>query len=301
LAAWASARKNGGAFVWRLEDLDTARVVPGLGQAALDDLAWLGLNWDEGPDCGGPYAPYVQSERLARYDEALHALHAAGRLFPCTLSRKDLESLSTAPHGRESAPYPAHLRPISVAPGWFEALMHAPAPEASIRFRVEPGEWAFEDRVFGRLAESVADAVGDFVLRRRDGYYAYQLAVVVDDLHMGITEVVRGADLLWSTPRQIQLIEALGSSPPAYTHIPLVLNADRQKLSKRDEGLTLAALRNAGVSPEQVVGYLAYSLGLLPSPSAMPAPDVVPLFDEQKVGREDWILPADVVQRIAAA
>jgi len=151
----------------------------------------------------------------------------------------------------------------------------------------------FVDRVFGIVRETVADAVGDIVLRRRGGYYAYQLAVVVDDLLMGITEVVRGADLLWSTPRQIQLIEALGGTPPAYAHVPLMLNADGQKLSKRNAGLTLASLRDAGARPEQVVGYLAYSLGLLPAPRPATAVELIPLFDWGMIRPEDWVLPAE--------
>jgi glutamyl-tRNA synthetase len=291
LAAWLSARHQDGEFVWRLEDLDTARAAPELAQAAIEDLRWLGIDWDEGPDVGGPFTPYTQSERTIWYIDALRTLHAAGRLFPCALSRKDLETLATAPHGRESTPYTAQLRPTSAPEGWFEALLAAPAPEASIRFRVADGDVVFEDRVFGTVRENVAEAVGDVVLRRRDGYFAYQLAVVVDDLAMGITEVVRGADLLWSTPRQIQLIEALGGTPPAYAHIPLVLNADGQKLSKRDAGLTLAALRDAGASPEQVVGYLGYSLGLLPAPEPIPAKDLIPVFDWGLIRREDWVLP----------
>ena len=298
LAAWLSVRRQEGEFVWRLEDLDTARADPTLARAAIDDLRWLGIDWDEGPDVGGPFSPYTQSDRTAVYIDALRTLHAAGRLFPCTLSRKDLETLATAPHGRESAPYPAHLRPASVPEDWFEALLTAPAPEASIRFRVTEGEVALEDRVFGTVRENVSEAVGDVVLRRRDGYFAYQLAVVVDDLAMGITEVVRGADLLWSTPRQIQLIEALGGTPPAYAHVPLVLNADGQKLSKRDGGLTLAALRDAGASPEQVVGYLGYSLGLLPEPEPIQAKDLIPVFDWGMIRQEDWVLPSATVQGI---
>ncbi|MEZ4701943.1 MAG: tRNA glutamyl-Q(34) synthetase GluQRS [Rhodothermales bacterium] len=299
LAAWLSVRRQQGVFVWRLEDLDAARTVPGLAEAAVEDLQWLGIDWDEGPGAGGAFGPYVQSTRTDRYDAALRRLHQAGRLFPCARSRKDLEALSSAPHGAETAPYPAALRPADVPPGWFEALMAAPAPEASIRFRVEDGEVELEDRVYGTLRERVSEAVGDFVLRRRDGYYAYQLAVVVDDLQMGITEVVRGADLLWSTPRQIQLIEALGGVRPAYGHVPLVLNAEGQKLSKRDAGLALGALHDAGIRPEQVVGYLAHSLGLLPAPRPIAPPELIPLFDWGRIGREDWVLPADPAKAIA--
>lgn len=294
LAAWLSARSRGGAFVWRLEDLDSPRVVPGMAEAQMEDLAWLGLDWDEGPDVGGPFAPYVQSQRSAPYEEALRRLAAAGRLFPCRLSRKDLQAMASAPHGAEEAPYPASLRPRELAPGWFEALCAEGRPDAAIRFRVDDRPVSFVDRVQGPITERVDLAVGDFVLRRRDGLWAYQLAVVVDDLAMEIDDVVRGADLLASTARQIQLIEALGGAPPAYAHVPLMVNARREKLSKRDQGLTLRSLREAGVAPEAVAGYLAFSLGLLDRPEPCRPADLVLRFAWERIGRADWVLPEDL-------
>jgi glutamyl-tRNA synthetase len=279
LAAWLSVRSQGGAFVWRLEDLDGPRVVPGMAEAAMEDLAWLGLDWDEGP--------YVQSERSSFYEEALARLAEAGRLFPCRRSRKDLQAIASAPHGPEgSAPYPAAFRPERLDPNWFHHCS-----DAAIRFLVHdrPVEWT--DRVYGRQTERVDRTVGDFVLKRKDGLYAYQLAVVVDDLLMGIDEVVRGADLLDSTARQIQLIEALGGTPPAYAHVPLVVNAQGEKLSKRDEGLTLRSMREAGARPEALAGYLGWSLGILDRAEPCPAAELVPLFGWEKVGRETWVLP----------
>jgi len=289
LAAWLSARSRGGAFVWRLEDLDLPRVVPGMAAAQLADLAWLGLDWDEGPDAGGPFAPYAQSARSAFYDQALRRLAAAGRLFPCRLSRKDLQALASAPHGAEEAPYPRSLRPRELQPGWLETEK----PDAAIRFLVHDRPVAFVDRVQGPIVERVDLAVGDFVLRRRDGLWAYQLAVVVDDLAMEIDDVVRGSDLLASTARQIQLIEALGGAPPAYAHVPLMVNARGEKLSKRDQGLTLRSLREAGVKPEAVVGYLAHSLGLLDRPEPCRPADLLSVFAWEKIGRADWVLPEE--------
>ena len=277
LAAWLSVRSQGGSFVWRLEDIDGPRVVPGMAEAAMEDLGWLGLDWDEGP--------YIQSERSAFYEEALAKLAAAGRLFPCRRSRKDLQAIASAPHGPEGgAPYPASFRPERLEPGWFEQCS-----DAAIRFRVHdrPVEWI--DRVHGRQVERVDRTVGDFVLKRRDGLYAYQLAVVVDDLLMGINEIVRGADLLDSTARQIQLIEALGGTPPVYAHVPLVVNEHGEKLSKRDAGLTLRSLREAGVRPEELAGYLGWSLGLLEGPEPCPAAELVPWFSWEKVRREAWV------------
>src|SRR5690606_8086454 len=156
--------------------------------------------------------------------------------------------------------YPARWRPKHLPPDWFDARAATPNPDDALRFRVDDAPVTFEDRVQGTITEDVAAEVGDFVLQRRDGVYAYQFAVVVDDLAMGITEVVRGADLLDSTARQVQLIEALGGAPPAYAHLPLVVNPEGEKFSKRNEALTLSALRAAGVAPEAVVGWLAWAL-----------------------------------------
>lgn len=283
LAAWLSVRSQGGTFVWRLEDLDGPRVVPGMAEAAMEDLVWLGLDWDEGP--------YVQSERSAVYEEALARLAAAGRLFPCRRSRKDLQAIASAPHGPEgTAPYPASFRPERLEPNWFEQCS-----DAAIRFQVHdrPVEWI--DLVCGPQVERVDQTVGDFVLKRRDGLYAYQLAVVVDDLLMGINEVVRGADLLDSTARQIQLIEALGGTPPVYAHAPLVVNAQGEKLSKRDAGLTLRSLRESGMRPEELAGWLGWSLGLLDRAEPCPAGELVPLFSWEKVRRETWVMPPDLI------
>ena len=286
LAAWLSVRRRGGTFVWRIEDLDGPRVVPGMAEAQMEDLAWLGLDWDEGP--------YLQSERRAFYEEALLQLAEAGRLFPCRLSRKDLQAMASAPHGGEEAPYPPSLRPRELTPDWFERLRGMERPDAAIRFLVDDQPVSFTDQVFGPITERVDLAVGDFVLKRRDGLYAYQLAVVVDDLLMGIDDVVRGSDLLASTARQIQLIEALGGSAPSYAHVPLMVNAQGEKLSKRDQGLTLRSLRERETSPEAVTGYLAHSLGLLDRPEPCRPAGLIPVFAWEKIGRADWRLPEDL-------
>ncbi|MEM1041450.1 MAG: tRNA glutamyl-Q(34) synthetase GluQRS [Bacteroidota bacterium] len=296
LAAWLSARSQGGQFVWRIEDLDPPRAVAGTAEAALDDLRWLGLDWDEGPDIDGPHAPYVQSERYALYEAALRQLAEAGRLFPCRRSRKDLRAIASAPHGASgSPPYPASLRPTGLAPGWFN---RADGSDAALRFLIAEGAVTFEDYVQGTVSETVSETTGDFVLKRRDGLYAYQLAVVVDDLAMGITEVVRGADLLGSTARQVQLIEALGGARPAYAHLPLVLNAEGEKLSKRDEALALRSLRDRGVAPEALVGVLAQSLGLAASSAPVSARTLVPRFEWSHVRPEPWRLPGTLTKEL---
>jgi len=301
LAAWLAARSRGGTFVWRLEDLDPPRVVPGAAEAGMEDLAWLGLDWDEGPDVGGPHSPYRQSERSELYEAALLRLHEAGRLFPCHRSRKELQTLATAPHGRDATPpYPAALRPQRLHPTWFDRLRRGDGPGAAIRFRVDERPVLFRDRLRGVITERVDETVGDFVLRRRDGLWAYQLAVVVDDLAMGIDDVVRGADLLDSTARQIQLLEALGGRPPAWAHVPLVENARGEKLSKRDASVTLRSLRSERVRPQSLVGYLAWSLGLLERPEACRPADLVAGFSWRKVHREDFRLPQDLGERLRA-
>jgi glutamyl-tRNA synthetase len=295
LVAWLSARAAGGTFVMRVEDLDGPRTVPGMAEAILDDLRWLGLDWDEGPDVDGPHAPYTQSERFGIYEVALAQLNAQGRLFPCSYSRRDLRTLATAPHGNEGQPpYPARLRPKNLEADWFDVFSQDTNPDAALRFIVVDEAVTFEDRLYGTVTEHVEQTVGDFVLKRRDGVYAYQLAVVVDDLLMGVTEVVRGEDLLDSTARQIQLIEALGGPVPAYAHVPLVVNANGDKLSKRNEGLTLQSLREAGVTAPAFIGLLGHSLGLLSAPTPCSPEDLIASFSWDRLPRTPWQLPDDL-------
>jgi glutamyl-tRNA synthetase len=294
LVAWLSVRSRGGTLVYRLEDLDRARVVPGLDVAAAEDLRWLGIDWDEGPDCGGPFAPYEQSKRGALYEVALDRLLAAERIFPCARSRRDLEGIASAPHGGTTSPYPPELRPRQTVGRWLERIRADAGHDAAVRFAVAGGEIVFSDRVLGERREDVSRSVGDFVVRRRDGVFAYQLAVVVDDLAMQIDEVVRGADLVDSTARQIQLIDALGGKRPVYAHVPLVVSSRGSKLSKRDDATTLRSLREAGVSPEQVTGYLACSLGLLATPVPTPAAALVARFSWDALRASELVLPEDV-------
>ena len=296
LGAWASARSQGGRFVWRVEDLDAPRAVAGSAERQMHDARWLGLDWDEGPDIGGPHGPYRQSARGETYDAALERLARAGRLFPCRVSRSDLREIASAPHG-PLPPYPAALRPTDLAPDWYRE--HGPRSDAALRFRVEPGPVAWADGVAGPMTEDVAETVGDVVLRRRDGATAYQLAVVVDDLAMGVTEVVRGHDLVDSTARQIQLVRALGGTVPRYAHLPLVVGADGEKLSKRDGGLTVAALRESGVAAEALVGWLAAALGQGDGRPQTPA-EVAAAFDLGRVRPAPVRVPDDLVRRLTA-
>jgi glutamyl-tRNA synthetase len=255
----AAARAGGGSLVLRLEDLDRDRVVPGCADAILDDLRWLGLAWDEGPDVGGPCAPYTQSQRIPLYEAALAHLEAQGMVFFCDCSRAEIARAASAPHAGEEGPrYPGTCRPFGMQK---RAFRRPPAVRLAVphdaRAAVE-----VEDRVLGTIAEDVASATGDFVLRRGDGVFAYQLAVVVDDLAMGVTEVVRGADLAASAPRQALLARLLGGEPPRFAHVPLVLGEGGERLAKRARGVPLADQRASGVPAAALVRALAGAYGL---------------------------------------
>jgi glutamyl-tRNA synthetase len=256
LVAWCAARAAGGRLVLRVEDIDRPRVVPGAEARQLEDLRWLGLDWDEGPDVGGPHAPYRQSDRAERYEAALARLAARDLLYHCDCSRAEIAAVASAPHpGDEGPRYPGTCRRYGLER---RAWRRPPA----VRLRVPDGRLAVADAFQGPIVQDVAAEVGDFVLKRGDGVYAYQLACVVDDLAMGITQVVRGADLLGSTPRQVLLAELLGEAAPAFAHVPLVVCANGARLAKRAAGVTLRDRRAAGQSPAAVVAELAALLGL---------------------------------------
>ncbi len=283
LVGWLVARSSGGAYVLRVEDIDTPRVRKDVEARQLDDLRWLGLDWDEGPDVGGPYAPYRQSERTNLYDRALDELGRQGLTYLCDCSRAEIARVASAPHvGDEGPRYPGTCRELGLRE---RAWKRSPA----LRLKVPDREMALEDRWQGRIGENVWRSVGDFVLRRVDGVYAYQLAVVVDDLAMGVTEVVRGADLLGSAARQALLCELLGQRPPRYAHHALVVDADGARLAKRARGVSLGDHRRDGAAPGALVTSLAEALGLLPegSPPMSPA-SLLPSFEASRLaGRKE--------------
>lgn len=261
LLAWLSVRSQGGTMILRLEDLDPDRSRPEHAERLLRDLAWLGLDWDEGPDVGGPVGPYVQDERRDLYEAALRRLEGLGLTYPCFCTRASLRQAASAPHAGESEPvYPGLCRDLSDA----ERLRRARERRPAIRLRAPRGEIAFEDVLAGPFSQDVGRDCGDFVIRRSDGVHAYQLAVAVDDAAQGVTEVVRGFDLLDSTPRQLLLYRLLGLRPPRFAHAPLLLDRAGVRLSKRQPGVDLASLQAAGVRPEAVIGFLAWKAGLRP-------------------------------------
>ena len=284
LLAWLLARHAGGAFVLRMEDLDRPRVRRGAATAILSDLRWLGLDWDEGPDMGGPAAPYTQSERGAIYEEHLQRLQEAGLVYPCYCSRADIARAASAPHGAEDGPaYPGTCRdPLQREQQRRRAGGRPPA----LRFRVPGGVFCFQDGLYGLVEQDVARATGDVVVRRADGVPAYQLAVVVDDALMAITDVVRGADLLFSTPRQIALYHAFGYAVPRFLHVPLAVDASGERLAKRHGAVGLGPLRESGLPSTCVVGALAGSVGLVPPGTALTARELLTVFDPLRPARE---------------
>jgi glutamyl-tRNA synthetase len=271
-AAFERAREAGGTLVMRVEDLDPDRSRTSYADAALEDLRWLGIGWQEGPDIGGPFAPYAQSSRGQVYLEAWRSLLRGGFLYPCRCSRKDLESALAAPHegastGGQANPlqdppddepiYPGTCRPDLES---FKRIVESGAngndkPEAfHWRFRVNDGEAIeFEDRNLGPQRFIAGKDFGDFVVWRRDGVPSYQLACVADDAAMRITEVVRGADLLKSTARQILLNRALGFQNPDWFHCGLVVDRQGRRLAKRHDSLSLRTLRQRGFSPISIL------------------------------------------------
>ena len=242
------AQERAGTLVLRNEDLDPERSRTEFVRAMIEDFRWLGIRWDEGPDCGGPYGPYSQSQRREHYLAAWRKLWEGGFLYPCTCSRKDLEQVVSAPNGPDDEPlYPGRCRSHSDGAEWRE-----PAG-VNWRFKVPDGEMVgFLDQHLGPQRFLAGRDFGDFIVWRRDDVPAYQLAVVVDDAAMRITEVVRGVDLLKSTARQLLLYRACGWEPPRFYHTDLVCDPAGVRLAKRNDGLSIRHLREKGWTPEQV-------------------------------------------------
>ena len=257
LLSYLSVKSRGGEWILRIEDLDTARCRPDYARQVEEDLRWLGLAWDEGGSAGGPDAPYFQSERTALYEAALARLRGMGLVYPCFCTRAQLHAAS-APHREDGLTvYPGTCRGLTAED---IARREAAGRKGALRLRVPEETVTFTDGHLGEVTEYLPTDCGDFLLRRSDGLFAYQLAVVVDDAAMGVTEVVRGADLLSSTPRQLLLYELLGWEAPEFYHFPLLLSLDGRRLSKRDGDLGLGALRER-YTPEEIIGKLAYLAG----------------------------------------
>lgn len=290
LLAWLSARQKGGKVVLRIEDLDTARCKRPYAEQMIEDLCWLGLTWDEGPGVGGPDGPYYQSERTALYEQALEKLERMGLVYPCYCTRAELHAAS-APHRSDGqAVYPGTCRHLTAAER--EKKTRAPAT----RLMVPDETWSFTDGHMGHYGENLLHECGDFLLRRSDGMFAYQLAVVVDDAAMGVTEVVRGSDLLSSTPRQLYLYDLLGLTAPEFIHFPLLLAPDGRRLSKRDADAGLDDLRFK-LTAEEILGRLAYLGGFNPTAQPKTAEELLKDFHWEKVPKEDIRIPEGFFER----
>jgi glutamyl-tRNA synthetase len=297
LVSWLAARAAHGAWAMRVEDLDAPRVRPGLEARILDELRWLGLDWDEGPDVGGTAGPYRQSERLPAYAAALDRLRAAGLVYPCFCSRAEIAAAAQAPHGPsdEGPRYPGTCAGLSPE----EARRRAVARRPAWRFRVAAGAVAFDDAIHGRQEVDVAAQVGDFVVARADGVPAYQLAVVVDDAAMAVTHVVRGDDLLPSTARQLLLYRALALAAPAFAHVPLVVGEDGERLAKRHGAASLGELRDRGADARAVVGLLAELSGLARGAERCTPRDLVAGFRLEDLPRGAAVLARARVDALA--
>ena len=275
LIAWLSARSQNGRIVLRIEDIDSPRVKSGAIQSACDDLRWLGLDWDG--------EPIVQTQRLEYYQAALERLKAHELVYPCTCSRTDVERAASAPHLEHEGP---------IYPGTCSHRRAADVPDQSHAWRMRVGHEAitFDDGYRGPTSLNLHDIGGDFVVWKSAGTPAYQLAVVVDDAAQGITEVIRGDDLVPSTPRQLLLYRALGLTPPQFTHVPLVVGSDGCRLAKRHGDTRLETLRKAGVKPEALLGLLAWSCGWLDRIEPIGVRDLLPRFRWKTIPPQPFVL-----------
>lgn len=278
LLSWLSARQQGGLWRLRIEDLDPQRSRQEYADRLMRDLEWLGLTWDG--------EVVYQSQRTAIYEQYLQQLH--GLTYPCTCTRNEILA-AQAPHESDGrVVYPGTCRPNGVESqkSKVESLIISVDRPAAIRLMVPDEMIEYEDRVYGHQAVNLATHCGDFILRRSDGVFAYQLAVVVDDAEMGVTEIVRGRDLLLSAAQQHYLRRILGFTQPVYCHHPLLVNTRGQRLCKRDQSLAIGAMRQHSTA-EQIIGKLAYLIGLTPTPEPVTAEQLIPIFSWTKIPQQD--------------
>ena len=293
LLAWLYAKAGGGSITLRIEDLDPQRCSREKADALARELEWLGLTWDDGAYAGGDDERYFQSRRSDIYAEYFARLEAKQLVYPCFCSRGELHA-AEAPHASDGRIiYAGTCRELTQAERAQKAKLRKPA----WRVRVPNEPIAFTDARYGARRMNLGAECGDFILRRSDGVYAYQLAVVIDDALMGITQVVRGADLLSSTPMQLYLYKLLDLTPPAFCHIPLLTDADGRRLAKRDGDLEISLLRRRFGSPEPIIGLLAYLAGQLRRPEPIKAAELLPLFDAEKIPRANIVVPRELLSK----
>ena len=299
MIAWLSARSQNGTMVMRMEDLDHPKVKPGSAEATLNDLRWLGLDWDEGPDSGGSYAPYIQSKRTDQYRAALSVLREKQKVYPCTCSRSDVATAQSAPHEGDDGPrYQGTCRNLYA--DFNEADLALPKERSPAwRFCTNEEEVAFIDGFQGPQHQQVNSVVGDFVLARHANGAGYMLAVVVDDAAMKITEVIRGDDLLSVTHRQLLLYKELELQPPEFTHVPLVVGIDGRRLAKRHGDTRIASLRDHGVSAEKITGLLAYWCGWAEWGEELTPQELIPRYNLSVIPSEPVVVTERIKQFLA--
>lgn len=281
MVAWLRARQAGGKVILRTEDLDHPKHKAGAVAQAVEDLLWLGFDWDK---------EYVQSERISLYEEALEMLRSKGLAYPCVCSRKDVEAAQSAPHEGDQLHYPGTCRDRFSS--WNEACRFLnPSSAEGVatripcwRFRTpDEARISFDDGFAGAYSMDVRAQLGDFPLARDEKGAGYTLAVVVDDAAMGVTEVVRGDDLLPATPQQLLLYRALGLNEPKFFHVPLVVGPDGRRLAKRHGDTRIASFREDGMNPEVVIGYLAWSIGMNPDKKPISLAALTAIFDPTRI------------------
>lgn len=292
LLAWLSARSQGGSVVLRFEDTDLMRMRPGAVEQTFSDLLWLGLDWDEGPAPNEHEGPFYQSCRTDIYNQYFDTLLKNGEIYPCFCSRKDVRLVS-APHAEDRAAlYPGTCRNLPAEEAQERMKRKAPA----WRLRLDDVTVSFHDRLLGDFTTSVLREYGDFPIRRKDGVYCYQFTVALDDALMGVSEVLRSRDLLSSAPWQVYIQQRFGFEAPVFVHIPLLLDADGQRMAKRDFSLSLKEVRRR-YSAEEVVGRLGFLAGLQEEPVPCTAESLLPLYSPEKLPGKDIVLPRDLFAR----
>lgn len=291
LLAWLYAKSRGGKIILRIEDLDTQRCPRANADALARDLAWLELFWDEGAYSGAGSEAYFQSQRSAIYEEYFNKLAEQELVYPCFCSRAELHA-AEAPHLSDGRVlYSGVCRQLTKAERELKMQRRRPA----YRLQVQDEAISFTDGHYGAQSYNLACESGDFIVRRSDGVFAYQLAVTMDDALMGVTQVVRGCDLLSSTPMQLYLYRLLNLTPPDFCHIPLLTDPDGRRLAKRDGDLEISLLRRQYGDPRPIIGLLAYLAGQLPKPEPISAQELLPLFDPAKIPTHNIVVPRELL------
>lgn len=311
LIAWLAARASGGKVLMRIEDIDSPRIKPWAIQQAMDDLAWLGLDWDAGPDhsilakdsshdetteSSANSMSYIQTERIDRYREGLKLLQQQERIYPCTCSRTDIEQAASAPHRVEGAA-PWIDGPVYPGQCSSRSSLHFEIPDTHTyawRFRCDQGLMEWRDGFCGPQSLNAAQQLGDFVVGKKDGWPAYQLAVVMDDHDMQVTQVVRGNDLIPSTYRQIMLYHFFGWQPPQFFHVPLVVGADGKRLAKRHGDTRLSTYRERGIDPRSIIGWLAWGCGWIPEFRPLTPSELIQRFRWECIPKQNLICRSDI-------